>query len=365
MHVLHTDVHSGAGPPSALHINPSIPRPTPKSHEVLVRIHAFGLNRADTLQRIGIYPIPPGASTILGLEFSGVIEEVGPEANKADNKHRWQQGDEVFGLAYGGCYAEYVAVSARMLLRKPASLSFEDAAGVPEVYFTALQALHLVGRYSPDTHRSILWHAGASGVSQAGIQLSVAANKHTGDAAHADLPPPVVLATARKDEKCRIAERLGASYTVNTATHPAEWPGMIKEHTSGKKGVDLTIDFVGAPFFQGNLDVAAMDGRVVQLGTMGGTALPTSHNAEGNKGGVDIGAFLRKRVRFEGSTLRSRDEKYQGGLRDLFEEKVMEGLVKGEFKAGVETVVGWEKVGEMHERMEANANAGKIVCLVK
>lgn len=119
------------GPASSLFVNDAIPMPQIKPSECLVRIKAFGLNRADTMQREGKYPMPPWAPTIMGLEFSGVIEEVGSAA--VDEQHHWKKGDEVFGLAYGGCYAEYVNVSKRMLLRKPKELSWEQCAGVPEV----------------------------------------------------------------------------------------------------------------------------------------------------------------------------------------------------------------------------------------
>ena len=126
------DIQNGSGPSSALFINPSVPKPTPSSTECLVRVKAFGLNRADTLQRKGGYPPPPGASKILGLEFSGVIEEVGKGADDEDN---WRVGDEVFGLLYGGGYAEYVVANKGMLIKKPGDMSWEYAAGVCEVGF--------------------------------------------------------------------------------------------------------------------------------------------------------------------------------------------------------------------------------------
>lgn len=212
-----------------------------------------------------------------------------------------------------------------------------------------------MGAYSPETHKTVLWHAAASGVSIAGIQLSHAANEHTGDATHADLPPPVVLATARQDDKCEMALKLGAAHAINTRTHPNDWQDIAREHSKGKQGVDLVIDYVGAPFFQGNVDCVAMSGRIVTLAALGGSVLPN---------GTDIGAFVRKRVRFEGSTLRSRDEGYQSHLRDLFEEKVLPGMLEGKFDPNIETVVSWSRVGEMHEKLESNATKGKIVCLV-
>ena len=239
----------------------------------------------------------------------------------------------------------------------PSATVSADAKTPPPVqdFFTALQALHLVGEYSPDTHRSILWHAGASSVSIAGIQLSLLANAHTSDPTHASLPPPKVFASARQDAKCEFCvEQLGATGAVNTTKNDGKWADEVKRMNDGK-GVDLVIDYVGASYFQQNLDVLAMDGRVVQLGAMGGTLLPEK---------PDIGGFVRKRIRFQGSTLRSRDPEYQGKLRDLFEEKVMGGLLDGSIECKIEKVMDWEKIVEAHQLMESNQTKGKIVCTI-
>lgn len=201
----------------------------------------------------------------------------------------------------------------------------------------------------------MLWHAAASAVSIAGIQLTLGANEHTADESHADYPPPIVLATARQDDKCEMAVKLGAKHAINTKTHPNDWADIAVQHSADQKGVDLVIDYVGAPFFQGNLDCMAMSGRIVNLAALGGSKLPE---------GVDIGGFVRKRIRFEGSTLRSRDEQYQSHLRDLFEKKVLPGMIAGKFDPNVETVVSWSQISEMHEKMERNETKGKIVCLV-
>lgn len=244
----------------------------------------------DLLQREGMYPVPPQAPKTLGVEFSGVIEELASESESG-----FKKGDAVFGLAYGGAYAEYIAVSTHMLVHKPDELSWEECAGIPETWITALQAMYMVAEYKPG--QSILWHAGASSVSIAGIQLSKA------DGAGK------IFATARQDEKCRFCEeKLGATKAFNTTTQ--DWAEEIMKATDGK-GVDIIVDFIGGDYFGDNLNVAAKDARIVNLAVMGGMK---------TKGGEDLSNFVRKRVRFEGSSLRSRDEKYQGKLRDQMVE---------------------------------------------
>ena len=328
------DIHGGKGPATALFINPDTPKPVPKSHEALVRIKAFGLNRMDLLQREVQYPVPPQAPKTLGVEFSGVIESVATDGERA-----FAVGDAVFGLAYGGAYAEYIAVSTHMLVHKPDHLSWEAAAGVPETWITATQALYLVGEFAPG--KTVLWHAGASSVSIAGIQLSV------GDGAKA------VYATAGSKEKCDfVVNELGATKAFNY--HEQDWAKEILKETGGK-GVDLIVDFVGATYFQGNMDAAARDAHIVSLGFLGGTKLPE---------GVNIGSLIMKRLRIEGSSLRSRDEAYQGKLRDQLVAHALPKLESGEFKHFVEKAFPWEQVVEAHQLMETNKTKGKIICTI-
>jgi len=327
------DIRGGKGEVDALFINDATPKPTPKDCEALVRVKAFGINRMDIIQRRGFYPLPPQAPLTLGVEFSGTIESLKPGGSSASFK----VGDEVFGLAYGGAYAEYIAVSTRMLLHKPASLSFEQCAAVPETWITATQALHKVLGFTKG--KSVLWHAGASGVSIAGIQLSHAAGASE------------VYATAGSDDKCKfITSELGATAAFNYKTQ--DWVSEIKEKTGGK-GVDYIVDFVGGDYFQKNLDVAARDCRIVLLGTLSGGKVPNA----------DISQILYKRIRIEGSTLRSRDEIYQGELRDKLEEYIP-GFEKGSLKIIVDKVLPWEEIQEAHKHMEAAQNSGKIVCTI-
>ncbi|MCJ1405943.1 hypothetical protein MMC19_000008 [Ptychographa xylographoides] len=326
------DIQNGKGPASALHIV-SVPKPTPKDTQALVKIKAFGLNRMDLLQREGMYPVPPQAPKTLGVEFSGTIE-----AEAANAESGFKVGDEVFGLAYGGAYAEYIVVSTHMLIHKPKELSWETAAGIPETWITATQAMYLVGEFGPG--KSILWHAGASSVSIAGIQLSKA------DKASA------VYVTAGSQDKIDFCKELGATEGYNY--HEVDWSKKILEATDGK-GIDVVIDFVGQNYFQGNLDVAARDGHIVNLGSLSGTKLPA---------GVDIGGFVRKRIRYEGSSLRSRDEDYQGKLRNTLVEHALPKLIDGSFKVPIEKVFPWEQIVQAHELMESNKTKGKIICTI-
>jgi len=327
------DIKGGTGDVNSLFISDSIEKPKPAQGEALVKIKAFGLNRMDLLQREGRYPVPAQGGKILGVEFSGTIDSFG-----SGDHGDFKEGTEVLGLAYGGAYAEYIAVSTKMLMHKPHHLSWEEAAGVPETWITATQALLLVGEFSKG--KSVLWHAGASSVSIAGVQLSKAAGASA------------VYVTASSQEKLDFCvNELGASKGFNYKTQ--DWSEEVLKATDGK-GVDLIIDFVGASYFQGNLNAAARDGHIVNLGALSGTTLPA---------GVDIGAFVKKRIRYEGSSLRSRDPDYQGKLRDKL-EGYFPKFEDGSFKLFVEKVFSWEQVIEAQKLMESNKTKGKIICTI-
>jgi NADPH:quinone reductase-like Zn-dependent oxidoreductase len=225
-----------------------------------------------------------------------------------------------------------------MLIHKPAELSWEQAAGIPETWITATQALYLIGKFSPG--KSVLWHAGASSVSIAGQQLS------RSDGASK------LFATARSAEKTKFCvEELGADAAF---LQTGEWAEEVLKATDGK-GVDIIIDFVGAPTFGPNLKALAKDGVCVFLGAMGGTKRPE---------GVDIGMLVYKRIRYEGSTLRSRDEDYQGKLRDQLVEHALPKFVDGTFKVFIEKVFEMEQIQEAQELLESNKTKGKLICRV-
>ena len=199
--------------------------------------------------------------------------------------------------------------------------------------------MYLIGEFAPK--KSILWHAGASSVSIAGIPLSKADNASE------------IYVTAGSQEKIDFCvKELGATAGFNY--HNQDWSEEVLKATDGK-GVDVIIDYIGQNYFQGNLDAAARDGRIVNLGVMSGTKLPA---------GVDIGAFVRKRIRFEGSSLRSRDENYQGKLRDTLADHALPKMRDGSFKIFVEKVFPMEEIVEAHKLMETNKTKGKIICTI-
>ncbi|KAJ5086074.1 hypothetical protein N7532_010845 [Penicillium argentinense] len=331
-------VKGGKGPATSLYVD-SIPKPVPAAGQALVKIKAFGLNRMDLLQREGLYPLPPQAPETMGVEFSGTVEEFGP-----DGHEDFKVGDEVLGLAYGvwsvGAYAEYIAVSTKMLVHKPKQLSWEEAAGVPETWITASQALFLIGEFQEG--QSVLWHAGASSVSISGIQLAKASGAKA------------IYATAGSQEKIDFLEKeLGVTKAFNYKTQ--DWAAEIQQATGGA-GVSLIVDFIGATYFQGNLDAAARDGRVVLLGLMGGGKLPD---------GVNIAPLLFKRIRIEGSTLRSRDEEYQRKLRDTLVDHALPKFCDGTFKVFVEKIFPFDQILQAHQLLESNTTKGKIICVVE
>jgi NADPH:quinone reductase-like Zn-dependent oxidoreductase len=297
----------------------------------------------DLIQREGHYPLPPQAPTTLGVEFSGTIVSFGPDTTPpSPQRSKFTTNSPVFGLAPGGAYAEYICCSLATLLPKPPHLSFEQAAAIPETWSTAAQALHLVLELRAG--QSVLWHAGASGVSIAGIQLS----RLAGAAA--------VFATAGTREKCAFVEgELGATKAVNykeAAVREGGWVAEVMKETGGR-GVDLVVDFVGGSYFQGNLDVVAREGRICMRGLMGGAVAEK----------VNVGQLLYKRVRVEGSTLRSRDEEYQGRLREKLEEYLPK-FESGEWTVVIDTVLPWVDIVKAHQLLEENKTMGKIICTI-
>ena len=306
------------------------PTPTFTSTEVLVKVKATALNRADTLQRKGSYPPPPGASEILGLEMSGIIEQVGSDVS------RWKPGDRVFGLLAGGGYAEYVSTHENMLLEIPENWNFHEGAAIAEVYLTAFQALSYLSNLQKG--ETVLIHAGASGVGTAAIQLA----KSMGAAK--------IIVTASKS-KHKVCKNLGADITIDYRTQNFE--EVIKEITQGK-GVDVIIDFLGASYFQKNINSLAMDGRLVILAFMGGIKIEE----------LNIVNFLRKRIKIMGSTLRARSLDYKIQLTQDFANYAMPKFITKELQPVIDSVFDWKDVVEAHRYMEANKNKGKIVLRV-
>jgi len=304
-------------------------KPKPGPREVLVRVAATALNRADLLQREGKYPPPKGASDVLGLEVAGTVEAAGAEVR------RWKPGDRVFGLLAGGGYAEYAVMHEDMAMAVPNGLSFEEAASLPEAFLTAYQALYWLGDLLPGER--VLIHAGASGVGTAATQLVRAAGAH-----------PYVTASAAKHERCRS---LGAELTIDYRTE--DFVERMRGATGGH-GADLILDFIGAPYFVRNLRALAVDGRLVLLATMGGAAVER----------LDLRRLFKKRARVVASTLRNRSLDYKIRLTKEFAPLLRFLLEEGRVRPVIDSVFDWEDVAEAHRRMEANRNVGKIVLRV-
>ncbi|HEV7351481.1 NAD(P)H-quinone oxidoreductase [Telluribacter sp.] len=300
--------------------------PHPEAREVLIRVHATALNRADLLQREGKYPPPAGASPLLGLEVAGVVEAVG------ESVARWQVGDRVFGLLPGGGYAQYAVMHEDMAMPIPGIWNFVDAAAVPEVFLTAFQALNWIAYVQPG--ETVLLHAGASGVGTAAIQL-----------AHAMGADIIVTGSASKHDLCR---QLGATHAIDYRKGP--FLDELLSLTNGN-GVDVIVDPVGGDYFTQNLKALKLDGRLIMLAVMGGAKVPE----------VNLGPILFKRLQIVGSTLRSRSREYQIRLTEDFVDFAYDRFQSGMLKPVIDTVFDWQDVAEAHRYMEDNRNTGKIV----
>jgi putative PIG3 family NAD(P)H quinone oxidoreductase len=312
-----------------LHIG-EYPDPVMKEDELLVKIRATALNRADLLQRRGKHPPPKGVPVILGLEMAGEVVDVGTACEG------WAPGDRVCALLPGGGYAERVSIPAGLAMRVPGNLSFEQAAAIPEVFLTAYQNLFNVARLAPG--ETVLIHAGGSGVGTAAIQLVREARG-------------ISLVTAGSTEKIARCAALGAIAGWNYRDGPfAPW---VAEQTGGH-GVDIVLDFVGAPYFEQNLEALAVDGRMVVIGTLGGADV----------GRLSLRTLMSKRLQITGAGLRSMDTARKVRLTGHFATFALPRFADGRLVPIVDTVFDWREVGDAHLRMESNVNVGKIVLRV-
>ena len=303
------------------------PDPSFGKGDLLVRVRATALNRADLLQRRGKYPPPAGASEILGLEIAGEVVETGTDAR------RFSPGDRICAILPGGGYAELAAVPAEMAMPIPPGLSFVQAAAIPEAFLTAYRNLFDLGGLRPG--ETVLVHAGGSGVGTAAIQLIREAGGRT-------------LLTAGSEEKISRCRELGAEAGWNRREGPfAPW---VASRTSGK-GVDIVLDSVGAPYLDQNLRSLARGGRLLVIGMMGGS------RAEG----IDLARILMHRLSIIGSTLRHLDREEKARLVREFSAFALPRFADGRLVPVVDSVYDWTDAGAAHERMESNANVGKIV----
>ena len=304
-------------------------KPSPKPGELLVRVHATALNRADILQREGKYPPPKGASPILGLEIAGEVEEAG------SNCTRFRKGDKVFGLLPGGGYAEFAVIDEAMAMPVPENLTMQEAAAIPEVFLTAWQALAWIAKLQEGER--VLIHAGASGVGTAAIQLAKALKAEV-----------ITTASASKLKTCL---NLGASKAIDYKATPFD--EEVKAFTNGE-GVDVIVDFIAGPYFNQNLDCLRLDGRLVILASLGG----------GKVEAPDLRKILVKRLQIIGSTLRSRARDYQVQLTYDMSRFALPLFQSGALKPVIDSVFDWYDVADAHRYMEQNKNIGKIVLQV-
>lgn len=301
--------------------------PELKENEVLVHVKATAVNRADLLQKKGLYPVPKGVSPILGLEMAGVVEKVG------SNVTNWSIGDRIFSLLPGGGYAEKVTIPEEMGMRIPDEFTFEQAAAIPEVFLTAYLNLFVLGGLQPND--TVLIHAGASGVGTAAIQLAREVGATT-------------IVTAGSEDKLNACKALGANYGFNYKKGP--FSPEIKRITDGK-GVQLILDFVGASYWEQNIDSLAVDGRVILIGTLGGSKVE----------GFDLFPLLLKRIQVIGSTLRSLPVARKIELTKEFVQFAMPMFENGRLKPIINSVWNLSQAEEAHQQMEENKNIGKII----
>jgi putative PIG3 family NAD(P)H quinone oxidoreductase len=303
------------------------PDPAPGNGEILIAVAAAGVNRPDVLQRRGLYPPPPGASDIPGLEVAGTVAATGPGVNG------WRAGDRVCALVSGGGYATRCVAPAPQCLPMPAPLDFIAAAAIPETFFTVWTNVFERGRLTAG--ETALFHGGASGIGTTAIQLAAARGAR-------------VLATAGSDDKCRAVEALGAARGINYRTE--DFAAVTREFTGGR-GADVILDIVGADYFAQNIAALAIDGRLVEIGMMSGKTAAT----------IDLGQVLRRRLTITGSTLRARTVAEKGAIANALRREVWPLLEGGRVAPVIHRTFPLADAAAAHRLMESSEHVGKIV----
>lgn len=307
----------------------SAPRPGIAADQVLVRVRASALNRADLLQRQGKYPAPPGyPQEIPGMEFAGEVEEVGPLVQI------WKPGQRVFGLTGGGAQAEYLVTQERLLAEIPPNLDFAEAAAIPEVFITAHDALWKQAELKPG--ETVLIHAAGSGVGLAAVQLV--------HAIHA-----FAYGTSRTADKIERARPLGLTDGITVQQNFAELASATQRWTSGK-GIDVVLDLVGGPYLSASQKLMATKGRIILVGTMAGSSCE-----------LDARLVMGKRLRMIGTVLRARplEEKIQ--VTQSFAREVVPLLAGGVLRPNIDSKFSMADIRKAHERLESNQTFGKVV----
>ena len=300
--------------------------PQPKQGEVLVRVAAAGVNRPDVLQRMGHYPVPPGASDIPGLEIAGTVVAVG------EGVSTWNVGDALCALVQGGGYAEYCTAPAPQCLPIPKGLTAVDAASLPETFFTVWSNVYDRARLAPG--ESFLVQGGTSGIGVTAIQMAKAFGHK-------------VLATAGSPQKCSACVELGADRAINYRTE--DFVAVVKEVTEGR-GVNVILDMVGGEYVDRELKCLADDGRLVIIAMLGGA-----------RSNVNLNEILRRRLTVTGSTLRPRPVSFKGAIARALREKVWPHIESGAIKPVVYRIFPLAEAAHAHALMESGAHIGKIV----
>ena len=317
------------GPPEVLQI---VERPDPvvAAGEILIDVAAAGVNRPDVLQRLGKYPVPPGASDIPGLEVAGVVAALGADVRG------WKVGDPICALLAGGGYAEFANVPQEQCLPIPMGFTAIQAAALPETFFTVWTNVFQRGHLTAG--ETILIHGGTSGIGTTAIQLAKAFGAQ-------------VMTTAGSDEKCEAAKNLGADYAFNYRT--VDWVAAAKE-ANGGNGLEIILDMVGGDYIGRNLDLLAFEGRLIQI------AFLKSARAE-----LDFSVMMRKRLWITGSTLRPRTPAQKGAVaREVFEH-VWPLLEKGTVAPVIHQVFPLADAAAAHRVMEAGTHIGKLVLVTR
>jgi len=303
--------------------------PDPGKSEVLIKVHAAGVNRPDVMQRQGLYPPPPSASPILGLEVAGEVVATGNDVSA------WSVSDRVCALTNGGGYAEYVAVPAGQCLPVPAGLPMEEAAALPETFFTVWANVFDRARLKPGER--FLVHGGSSGIGTTAIQMAKSLGSR-------------VFTTAGSAEKCAACQRLGADVAVNY--HEQDYVKVLKEATDGQ-GVDVILDMVGGDYVARNLELAANDGRIVSLSFIKGSRVQ-----------IDMIHILLKRLIITGSTLRPLSSEAKAGIAEKLRAKIWPLIESREIKPLIAARFPLEDAAESHRLLESSKHIGKIILTV-
>lgn len=329
MQYIDISAHSGHGGPEVMVIK-SGPIPDPKQDELLIRVQAAGVNRPDILQRSGLYPAPPGASAVLGLEVSGEVAGLGSGVTG------WSAGDKVCALTNGGGYAEYVAVPAGQCLPIPAALSVEDAAALPETFFTVWANVFELGALKAG--ETFLVHGGSSGIGTTAIQMAKSLGVK-------------VFTTAGSDEKCEACRRLGADIAINYRSE--DYVEVVRTATEGK-GVDVILDMVGGDYIDRNFKTASIDGRIVSIAFQKGSRVE-----------VDMLPVLMKRLMITGSTLRSRSSSEKAGIAKKLREHIWPLIEQGSIRPLITARFSLADAPAAHRLMESGNHIGKIILTVR